>query len=389
MKLMIGWTLLTISLWGCQSGATGEQSQPETYFPVDTGITHLPDVKSQMISTERLNMHVLTYRESGEAVIFLHGNFSSATYWEELMVLLPEGFRGIAPDLRGYGWTEDKTIDATRGAHDWSDDVYSLMKTMSLSKAHLVGWSMGGGVIYAFLADHSDMVLSATLVSPVSPFGFGGTKDLEGTPNNGDFSGSGGGTVNPQFIAQITAGDRSDSTQNSPRNVINTYYYKPPFKAAREEDFLTAALQEKTGEQKYSGDFAASEYWPNVAPGKYGPINALSPKYVINDVDKIISAANKPPVLWVRGSDDLIVSDNSLFDFATLGKLGYVPGWPGEEAAPPQPMVSQTREVLEQYAANGGSFEEVVIPETAHGPQIEKPTAFNEVFHKLLSNTKE
>jgi hypothetical protein len=43
----------------------------------------------------------------------------------------------------------------------------------------------------------------------------------------------------------------------------------------------------------------------------------------------------------------MIVSDNSFFDFGTLGKLGYVPGWPGEEVYPPQPMVGQTRSMLE------------------------------------------
>lgn len=73
-----------------------------------------------MIDTNRLKTHVLfSGAENGTPVLFLHGNASSATYWEELMLKLPVGFRGIAPDLRGYGDTEDKLIDATRGAGDW------------------------------------------------------------------------------------------------------------------------------------------------------------------------------------------------------------------------------------------------------------------------------
>jgi hypothetical protein len=51
----------------------------------------------------------------------------------------------------------------------------------------------------------------------------------------------------------------------------------------------------------------------------------------------------KPPVTWVRGDRDVIVSDTSLFDLAYLGKLGAVPGWPGDDECPPQPMVAQTR----------------------------------------------
>ena len=78
------------------------------------------------------------------------------------------------------------------------------------------------------------------------------------------------------------------------------------------------------------------------------------------------------------------MSDNSLFDFGTLGQLGAVPGWPGAEICPPQPMVSQTRKVLEKYAQNGGSFTEEVIENTGHSPYIEKPEEFNKYFHKNL-----
>ena len=81
----------------------------------------------------------------------------------------------------------------------------------------------------------------------------------------------------------------------------------------------------------------------------------------------------------------MIVSDNSFFDFGTLGKLGYVPGWPGEEVYPPQPMVGQTRSLLEKYAAQGGSFEEVVISDTGHTPYVEKPEEFMAAFAKVLN----
>jgi pimeloyl-ACP methyl ester carboxylesterase len=338
-----------------------------------------------MIQTSRLNMHVLfTGTEGGTPVIFLHGNFSAALFWEETMLALPAGYRAIAPDLRGYGWTEDKLIDATRGMRDFSDDLEALFVALDIDKAHLVGWSLGGGVLYRFLIDHPERALSVTLVSPVSPYGFGGTKGVEGTPCYDDFAGSGGGVVNPEFVRRIKEGDRSAEDPNSPRNVIDAFYYKPPFRAAREETFLTAALMEKMGDDRYPGDFVPSPNWPNVAPGKWGPINAGSPKYVLDDVPLLIATQPKPTILWIRASDDMIVSDNSMFDFGALGKMEFVPDWPGDEVYPPQPMVGQTRAVLEQYAANGGSFREHVIADTAHGPHIEKPGEFNALFHTFL-----
>jgi pimeloyl-ACP methyl ester carboxylesterase len=73
-----------------------------------------------------------------------------------------------------------------------------------------------------------------------------------------------------------------------------------------------------------------------------------------------------------------------MFDFGTLGKMDFVPGWPGDDVYPPQPMVSQIRAVLEKYAAKGGSFQEHVIPDAAHGSHIEKPDEFKAIFHAFL-----
>ncbi len=338
----------------------------------------LPGIISKTIGTPRLKIHALfSGAENATPVIFIHGNASSATYWEEIMLKLPREYRGIAPDLRGYGDTEDKSIDATRGLLDWADDLLALAQTLGLKKYHLVGHSLGGMLLFTLAPLASASGASVTLVDPGSPYGFGGTKNVNGAPCHNDFAGSGGGVVNPDFPKLIAAKDRSsDNPQASPRVVMNSFYWKPPFKPAREEELLSSLLSEKIGPDKYPGDFVPSPNWPNVAPGKWGPINASSPKYVGDSVKKFIAANPKPPILWVRGSDDQIVSDNSFFDLGTLGKLGFVPGWPGDAVCPPQPMVSQTRAVLDQYAAGGGKYWEKVIADTGHTPFIEKPDEF-------------
>lgn len=346
----------------------------------------LPSITSKMIDTPRIQMHVLfSGPDDGTPVLFVHGNASSSTFWEEIMLKLPAGFRGIAPDLRGYGDTEDKLIDATCGVGDFVKDLLGLLDALKIEKTYAVGHSMGGAILFGLLPAASERLLGITLVDPGSPFGFGGTKDIQGTPCYDDFAGSGGGVVNPEFPKLMVAGDRStDNPQASPRVVMNSFYWKPPFVPAREEDLLTSLMTEKVGEQKYPGDFVPSDNWPNVAPGNFGPINALSPKYVGDTVKNFVASANKPHILWVRGDSDMIVSDNSFFDFGTLGQLGYVPGWPGADVYPPQPMVSQTRYVLDQYKDNGGSYEEVVIADAGHTPYVEKPEQFMAAFTKTL-----
>lgn len=351
-----------------------------------TTVPTLPGIDSRMIDTERIRMHVLFRGEEGTPVLFLHGNASSATFWEEIMLKLPDGFRGIAPDLRGYGDTEDKLIDATRGTGDWIDDLLGLLDVLEVDTFHVVGHSMGGTLVFDLISAAADRVLSGTMVNPGSPYGFGGSKDVDGKPCYDDFAGSGGGIVNPDFAKLMGEGDRgTDNPQASPRVVMNSFYWKPPFVPEREEDLLSSLLTEKIGPEKYPGDAVASENWPNAAPGKYGPINAISPKYIGDSVEKFVAVEPKPEILWIRGEADQIVSDNSFFDMGALGKLGFVPGWPGEDVYPPQPMVSQTRHVLEMYRENGGEFEEVVMAETAHSPFIEKPDEFMEIFKKALN----
>jgi pimeloyl-ACP methyl ester carboxylesterase len=100
--------------------------------------------------------------------------------------------------------------------------------------------------------------------------------------------------------------------------------------------------------------------------------------------DDLVAVPDKPPIVWVRGDRDAIVSDTSFFDLAYLGSIGAVPGWPGAEACPPQPMVGQTRAVLERYAAAGGAYRELVLTNCGHSPHVERPV---EVAAELLRLT--
>jgi pimeloyl-ACP methyl ester carboxylesterase len=93
----------------------------------------------------------------------------------------------------------------------------------------------------------------------------------------------------------------------------------------------------------------------------------------------------KPPVLWVWGSKDPVVSDASALDFAVLGQAGVVPGWPGDEAFPAQPQVSQTRALLERYAAHGGSYREVCLEGVGHGAVVERPDEVARLLTEVLA----
>ena len=344
----------------------------------------LDGITTHSVTTPRLTANVLERPASGAAsktVVFVHGNVSSSLFWQPSMLALSPHIRAIAIDLRGFGDSETLPVDATRGVRDFSDDVVSVLDSLGIETFNLVGWSMGGGVAMQLMLDHPARVLSLALVSPVSPYGFGGTR-LDGSALTADSAGTGGGGANPDFIARLEARDMGEDP-TSPRTVYRTTYVKDPAPLAALEDvWVESMLSTKTGESNYPGNAGATESWPGFGAGTTGVLNTMSPKYF--DVAGIVDIPVKPVIVWFRGLDDAIVSDASFFDINYLGQVGVIPGWPGEELAPAQPMIQQTRAVFDRYAAAGGTVVEVARENTGHSFHLERQDEFCAVLEEHL-----
>ena len=61
-----------------------------------------------------------------------------------------------------------------------------------------------------------------------------------------------------------------------------------------------------------------------------------------------------------------------------------MPGWPGDDVAPPQEMVSQTRDVLARYADAGGEVRELALEGAGHTPHLERPAEFRHVLLEAI-----
>ncbi len=347
-----------------------------------------PGVRSRVIQTSRLATHVYeSGPEDGQAVVFIHGNASSARSFEQVMAALPE-YHIYAPDLRGYGASEARTVDAGQGLRDYADDVHALVVALGLGDVHLLGWSLGGCIAMQYVIDHPERVRTLTLHATGSPYGYGGSHGADGRPNYADFAGSGGGLISPEVVARYQAGDFSADSPYAPRSGLRQFVVKPTFSIAPEWEvaLVEQMLMMVIGDEYYPGDKGQmSPNWPYVTPGSYGSNNALSPKNC--DLSSLAQISGGPPILWVRGANDQIVSDGAMLDPATLGKLGVIPGWPGEEVCPPQPMLAQIRAVLDRYAANGGRYQEMVFADCGHSPLIEKRDEFVAAFRAFASAT--
>jgi pimeloyl-ACP methyl ester carboxylesterase len=342
-------------------------------------MSSLPDaVREREVTTSRLRTHLL---ESGSTaaptLVLVHGNVSSARFFAELMAELAGRWHCVAVDLRGCGGSAPEPVDARRGVRDFVDDLHAVITEAGVvpagERTHLLGWSLGAGVVMRYTMDHPGAVASLVLESPMSPYGFGGTKDVAGTPCWPDFAGSGGGTANPEMVRRISTGDRTSEDPTSPRTVLTTLYGNPPFELAEPvaDALVEGMLQMAIGDDHYPGDAVASANWPGTAPGERGVNNAIAPRFC--DLSGFADLTDGPDVLWIRGDADQIVSDASLVDLGNLGQLGLVPGWPGADVFPAQPMVAQTRAVLERYP---GRYAEHVLPGCGHSPHLERPAEF-------------
>jgi pimeloyl-ACP methyl ester carboxylesterase len=330
-------------------------------------------------------MHYLEYGPAnGIPVILIHGNLATGRFYEHLMPHAPSGYRFIMPDMRGFGDTERKPIDATRGLRDWADDTYALVQALGITQpVHLAGWSTGGAAIAAYAIDRPSQVASLTFIDPVSPYGFGGTK-ADGNPCYPDFAGSGGGTGNVEFAQSLEKKDRSSDSPLTIRNVMNSSYWSANHRepAEREDMLVDEVLKSVIGEDGYPGDFTPSPNWPGIAPGTRGILNALSGKYC--NWAGIVSINPKPRILWTHGTADIVVADGSAWEMGTLGKMGIIPGYPGEEVYPPQMMVTQIRNVLQRYKDAGGQVHMEMFEGSGHGPLFDAAEKWGKMFFSFL-----
>jgi len=348
-------------------------------------MTLFDGITARVIETPRLNVNIL--ERAGDdpttpperTIVFIHGNGSSSLFWQEIMQDLPHDLRVVAIDLRGYGDTENAPVDATRGVRDFSDDVAATLGELSIPTAHLVGWSMGGGVVMQYALDHA--VLSLTLQSPVSPYGFGGTR-RDGSRLSADDAGTGGGGANPDFVKRLTDRDLTADAPTSPRSVFRSGYVAAGYTTEHEDVWVDSMLSTSTATGNYPGDATASENWPGFAAGTIGVLNTMVPQYF--NVSGLVDLADKPPILWVHGTADAIVSDASFYDLNYLGQLGVIPGWPGADVAPAQEMVSQTRDVLDAYRAGGGEVTEVSLEGVGHSAHLEAPADFRRALLEII-----
>jgi pimeloyl-ACP methyl ester carboxylesterase len=121
---------------------------------------------STFLTIDGVRLHVRdTGPHDGRALLMLHGFGSSLQTWEAWSQKLSADYRVIRFDLPAFGLTG---ADPTG---DYSDArsfqlIEDLMDRLGVTRATLIGNSMGGGIAWRFAATHAARVDKLVLISP-------------------------------------------------------------------------------------------------------------------------------------------------------------------------------------------------------------------------------
>ena len=107
---------------------------------------------------------------SGPPVVLIHGYPLSGRAWDkQVAALLEAGHRVITYDRRGFGQSSQPASGYDYGT--FAADLNTLMETLDLRGATLVGHSMGTGEVTRYLGAYgSGRVRNGVLMSPIPPF---------------------------------------------------------------------------------------------------------------------------------------------------------------------------------------------------------------------------
>ena len=102
------------------------------------------------------------YHEAGTGtpVIFIHGSGPGVSAWSNWRLALPyvsEHFHVFAYDQLGFGYTE-LPAQHSYGLEQWTEHLFGFMHAVGVTKAHLVGNSMGAAVALAAAVTHPEAV---------------------------------------------------------------------------------------------------------------------------------------------------------------------------------------------------------------------------------------
>ena len=171
--------LLTLYLVLLAASTVVRWTQPEPEFPPSYEALTGQSVRGQERGTDAVRLAYLEWSwkttqedaatevvgEDPPIILLVHGSPGGADNFYRLGPLLAEYGQVLAPDLPGFGESTFDVPDYSILAH--SDYVAQMLDQLAIERVHLVGFSMGGGVVLHLAQRFPQRVASVTLLSAI------------------------------------------------------------------------------------------------------------------------------------------------------------------------------------------------------------------------------
>ena len=130
-------------------------------------IPHVAGVEHEFINAGGLRTHVATAGD-GPPVVLLHGWPQHWYLWRDVIPLVAPHARVLAPDFRGFGWT-DVPHDGYE-QHQLMRDVLALLDELGHDRFTVAGHDWGGYVGFLLALEHPERVAGFLALNILPPW---------------------------------------------------------------------------------------------------------------------------------------------------------------------------------------------------------------------------
>jgi pimeloyl-ACP methyl ester carboxylesterase len=113
--------------------------------------------------------HAIAYLHdgAGSPVVLLHGITTYSFLWQDIIPRLAQKHEVFAFDLLGCG-DSDKPLDVSYSIKAHAERLAEILDSLGVSRIHLVGHDLGGGIAQIFTVNHPERVASLTVLNTVA-----------------------------------------------------------------------------------------------------------------------------------------------------------------------------------------------------------------------------
>jgi pimeloyl-ACP methyl ester carboxylesterase len=118
-------------------------------------LPELPGVAHREVTVRGVRLHV-AQAGSGPPLLLLHGWPQHWWSWRHLIAPLAQHYTVIAPDLRGWGWSD--APPGTYAKSEFAADALALLDHEGLERVRVIGHDWGGYAAFLLALDHPERV---------------------------------------------------------------------------------------------------------------------------------------------------------------------------------------------------------------------------------------